>query len=92
MVVSDTDSLKSLIAVRRHSRSPVQQPATIIVASNLPPIVCTVIDISEAGAGLWVGSTFGIPDNFDLLIEGDSMKRACKVIWKETHKFGVQFK
>jgi hypothetical protein len=80
------------IAVRTLSRIPTQRPAIIIVASNLPPIMCTVIDISEAGAGLWVGSTFGIPDNFDLLIEGDSIKRACRVIWKETHKFGVQFK
>jgi hypothetical protein len=80
------------IDVRRLSRSRTQQPAMIIVASNLPPIMCTIIDISGAGAGLWVASTFGIPDNFDLLIEGDSMKRACRVIWKETHKFGVQFR
>ena len=64
----------------------------IIVASNLPPIRCTVINISEEGAGLWVGSTFGIPDNFDLLIEGGSMKRSCTTVWKEAHKFGVQFK
>lgn len=92
MGVLNTDNPKSLIAVRRHSRGPSQQPAMIIVASNLPPISCTVIDISEAGAGLWAGSTFGIPDNFDLLIDGDTMKRACRVIWKETHKFGVQFR
>jgi len=64
----------------------------IIVASNLPPIRCTVVNISEEGAGLWVGSTFGIPDNFDLLTEGDSMKHPCRVVWKEAHKFGVQFK
>ncbi len=92
MGVLKADEPQPLIAVRRHSRSPAQQPAMIIVASSLPPIKCTVINISEEGAGLWVGSTFGIPDNFDLLIEGDSIKRTCKVVWKETHKFGVQFK
>jgi hypothetical protein len=89
---SNTDNPKSLIAVRRHSRSSSQQPAMIIVASNLPAIRCTVIDISVAGAGLWVGSTFGIPDNFDLQIDGDLTRRACRVVWKEPHKLGVQFK
>jgi hypothetical protein len=64
----------------------------IVVAPNLPPIRCTVIDISVSGAGLWVGSTFGIPDNFDLFIDGDLTKRACRVMWKEQHKLGVQFK
>ncbi len=88
----NADKPPPLIAVRRHSRSPAQQPAMIIVASNLPPIRCTVINTSEEGAGLWVGSTFGIPDNFDLLIDGDLMRRPCRAVWKETHKLGVQFK
>ncbi len=92
MGASTTDKPPPLIAVRRHSRSPAQQPAMIIVASNLPPIRCTVINISEEGAGLWVGSTFGIPDNFDLLIDGDLTRRPCRAVWKETHKLGVQFK
>jgi hypothetical protein len=64
----------------------------IIVAPNLPPVRCTVIDITVAGAGLWFGSTFGVPDKFDLLIDGHSMKRPCRVVWKEPHKIGVQFK
>jgi PilZ domain-containing protein len=92
MGASNTANPKPLIAVRRHARSSAQQPAMIIVASNLPPIGCTVINISEAGAGLWVGSTFGIPDNFELLIDGDSTKRVCRAVWKEPHKLGVQFK
>jgi two-component system response regulator FixJ len=92
MDASDTDNPRSSIAVRKHSRSPTQQPAMIIVAPNLPAVRCTVIDITVAGAGLWFGSTFGVPDNFDLLIDGNSMKRACRVVWKEPHKIGVQFK
>ena len=68
------------------------EPAMIIVASHLPPIRCTVINISEEGAGLWVGSTFGIPDGFDLLIDGDATRRRCRAVWRETHKLGVHFK
>jgi hypothetical protein len=37
-------------------------------------------------------STVGVPDKFDLLIDGHSMKRPCRVVWKEPHKIGVQFK
>ena len=65
-----------------------------MVAPESPVINCTVVDISETGAGLSIrtGSTLGIPDTFDLVIEGDPKKYACKVVWKQAYKIGVEFK
>ena len=64
-----------------------------MVAPESPVIKCTVIDISESGAGLSIrmGTTVGIPDTFDLVIEGDPKKYACRVVWKQAYKLGVEF-
>jgi hypothetical protein len=91
MSVSSIENGPPALTRRKYPRTAVQQAAMIIVAPNLPPIMCTVIDISAIGAGLWVGSTFGIPKTFDLFIDGNPTKRACKVAWTEPHKLGVEF-
>src|SRR5687768_3629991 len=59
------------LPARKYLRMPCQIAAAIVAAER-SPIACTVIDISEGGAGLSlpIGSTSGIPENFDLLIEG----------------------
>ena len=77
---------------RKHPRT-LSQKAAIVVAPEFPVIKCTVTDISESGAGLsiWMGSTLGIPDTFDLVIEGDPKKYACRVVWKQAYKIGVEF-
>jgi c-di-GMP-binding flagellar brake protein YcgR len=91
MGVSSIDNELPTLARRKYQRTSVQQAAMIIIASDLPPIRCTVIDISAAGAGLWVGSTFGIPSTFKLLIDDDPTLRACRVARIEPHKLGVEF-
>jgi hypothetical protein len=52
-----------------------------------------VLDTSLGGAGLslWVGSTFGLPDTFELEIDGEP-RRLCRVAWTQPHKLGVEFK
>jgi hypothetical protein len=58
-----------------------------VALRHAPPrlrlIVCTVIDLADGGIGLWVGSTFGIPDQFELAIEGELTRPACKVAWRD---------
>jgi hypothetical protein len=65
----------------------------IVVAPEMPAIRCTVIDISPSGAGLSlrIGSPYGIPDTFDLIIEGEPKQYACRVAWKQAFKIGVEF-
>jgi PilZ domain len=52
---------------------------------------CTVIDLSENGAGLSFGSVFGIPSTFLLCIDGDNRTRHCRVIWANGKRLGVRF-
>ena len=92
MDVPSIDSEFPTLTGRKHPRT-LSQKAAIVVAPEFPVINCTVIDVSESGAGLSIGmgTTLGIPDTFDLVIEGDPKKYPCRVVWKQAYKIGVEF-
>ena len=52
---------------------------------------CAVRNISEFGAALDVPSSFGIPDEFQLVIETNQVTRQCRVIWRKEKRLGVTF-
>lgn len=52
---------------------------------------CTINDLTENGAGLSVGTTFGLPRVFRLAVDGEPLARHCRVIWTEGKKLGVAF-
>ena len=54
-------------------------------------IDCTVRNISEHGALLQVASPLGIPDSFDLMLDGEKMLLACRVIWRKERQIGIEF-
>src|SRR5260370_9432035 len=76
---------------RKHARVAAYKTATIFFGRNFRGISCFLMDISEGGAGLHVGSMAGIPDTFELLIHGETGKRPCKVAWKMGKPVGVSF-
>jgi PilZ domain len=57
--------------------------------SNEKP--CTVSDLSTRGAGLTFASTFGVPNQFQLVIDGEQYARHCRVVWTDGKRLGVQF-
>jgi hypothetical protein len=82
-----------VLSNRKYPRTPCQIPAEIVISAKLPPIRCTIIDISERGAGLSLAasSTSGIPASFDLVIEGDPTRRTCRTTWIQPRTLGVEF-
>jgi PilZ domain len=78
---------------RKHVRMPGNNKAAVIYpGGDETPIMCTVADISDGGAGLTVSSLKGIPERFQLEIKGEPMPRSCKVAWKKgPNRFGVSF-
>lgn len=78
---------------RKYPRTPGGNRAAIAyVKRHAPPIMCTVADISEGGAGLTFVSIAFIPDQFELEIKGETRIRTCKVAWRaEPHRLGVAF-
>ncbi len=78
---------------RQFPRSPGDNQAAIVfVKKNGQPIMCTVADISEGGAGLTFVNIADIPETFWLEVKGTNNLRKCKVAWRAApNRMGVQF-
>ena len=75
---------------RAHQRLPINRVARI-VADQLGTCECTITDISEGGARLFV-SDVELPERFLLQIFADkSIREECKVMWRLGGEMGVQF-
>jgi hypothetical protein len=88
-----SDNAPRVATRRKYPRTSSQKMATIHTKPGAPPVRCAVLDTSLGGAGLslWVGSTFGLPDTFELEIDGER-RRLCRVAWTQPHTLGVEFK
>lgn len=67
-------------------RSRVLKTAFIVASDKAPKLECTVRNISETGAALQLPTTYGIPANFDIVIDG-----ARHSMWRTDTKIGVRF-
>jgi len=48
---------------------------------------CTVRNFSEAGASFYISTTFGMPSNFALIIDG--VRHSCRIVWRTDTRLGV---
>ena len=53
--------------------------------------VCTVRDMSPTGASIDFDDPSIVPDVFTLVLEMESAKRTCAVLWRKDRQIGVQF-
>jgi len=76
---------------RREPRVGIYKRGRIKFGATGTELPCTVLDLTLSGAGLSVGSTFGLPQVFQLAIDGEAGTRHCRVIWTDNKKLGVSF-
>lgn len=62
----------------------------IVLGERAPRLECTVRNLSKAGAALRVSTTFGLPQHFDLVVNG--IVRRCRSQWRTDNRIGVVFK
>ena len=78
---------------RKHQRVSINRVARIQTDSGATAASCecTVIDISDRGARLFVDHD-DVPDRFHLVISGDQvMRQECRVAWRLGGELGVEF-
>ena len=63
--------------------------AFIVISEKAPKLECTVRNMSDTGAALQVSTTFGLPQAFDIIVDG--VRRRCHVAWRTETKIGVSF-
>jgi hypothetical protein len=75
---------------RRTQRRTTLKGAQIVFNAGRSTITCTVRNLSGKGAKLQVSSVVGIPDTFDLMLDGHS-RQPCRVKWRTLKELGVEF-
>ena len=90
----DEELYRSLGWGRRKSlRRHFGYPGQMHFEAGVPPRACTIIDMSESGAQLDVPGDGDVPDEFALLIGGNShVRRQCLVVWRSGRRLGVEFR
>jgi hypothetical protein len=70
-----------------HSNHRVLKIAVVLMSDKA--IQCTIRKFSATSATLEVPNTVGIPENFDLVVDG--IRRPCHAVWKSDTEIGVEF-
>jgi hypothetical protein len=76
---------------RKHQRFAINRVARIQAEHGSFSRECTITDISESGARLFVTDA-DLPDQFSLVISGEKQVREeCRVVWRLGGEMGVTF-
>ena len=76
---------------RKHVRVNLHKPGFIIPAPDAPWIECTIIDVSEKGVCLDVGS-LPVPKLFGLAFTATGeVLRICLLVWRRGELIGAEF-
>ncbi len=76
---------------RRHRRLDFNRTVFILYDLASPLFECTLLDISEGGARIEVG-TLTLPKTFILLLTPDAdVRRFCRKVWRRGTEVGVRF-
>jgi hypothetical protein len=76
---------------RQHPRVPTLKSGQILFNRRLNVVECVVRNMSEGGACLQVEDAGWLPQQFDLTVPIDGLKRACRVAWRSSDKLGVAY-
>ena len=79
------------LGARKHVRVNLHKPGFVIPAPDAPWIECTIIDVSEKGVCLDVGS-LPVPKLFGLAFTATGeVLRVCSLIWRNGEMVGAEF-
>ncbi len=76
---------------RLGTNRPRQLKAGTIAFNRAGGISCMIRNLSPKGACLEVTNQIGIPDKFELLVDVDHLRHACRVAWRRDKRIGVEF-
>jgi hypothetical protein len=79
------------LGARKHVRVNLHKPGFVIPAPDAPWIECTILDVSEKGVCLDVGS-LPVPKLFGLAFTASGeVLRVCSLIWRNGEVVGAEF-
>lgn len=83
------DAMTALAEQRRFFRKRVFRPAQIVLSEKAPKLECNALDLSAQGVRLRLSTTYGIPHEFEVIIDG--RRKPSRSIWRTDTEIGVMF-
>jgi hypothetical protein len=83
------DAMTALAEQRRFFRKRVFRPAQIVLSEKAPKLECNALDLLAQGVRLRLSTTYGIPHEFDVIIDG--RRKPSRSIWRTDTEIGVMF-
>jgi hypothetical protein len=74
---------------RQQPRQRTLKAGKIVLNHKSSLVDCTVRNLSQRGACLQVSSPIGIPERFEIVLDGVS--RPCRVRWRSGRQIGIAF-
>lgn len=79
------------LGTRKHVRVNLHKPGFVIPAPDAPWIECTIVEVSEKGVCLDVGS-LPVPKLFGLAFTATGeVLRVCSLVWRNGEMIGAEF-
>jgi hypothetical protein len=64
---------------------------TLYFNKGYSSLECVIRDISESGARIQMGETFGVPSRFTMSISGEDMRVEASLRWRTSRNIGLSF-
>jgi hypothetical protein len=74
---------------RTQFRKRILKTALIVLSDSAPKLECAARDVSAGGAHLYLSTTYGLPNHFDVIIDGK--RKSCRSVWRSYTEMGVMF-
>jgi hypothetical protein len=79
------------LGARKHARVQLHKPGFLIPAPDAPWIKCTIVDVSDSGVSLEIGS-LALSSIFGLAFTaGGEVLRVCAPVWRRGEFVGARF-
>ena len=92
LAVEHTQAKQPVSAERRtEQRRRVLKGAVLSFNNGYSSFECVLRNVSEHGAKLSLGETFGLPTKFSLAISGEAHARVARVRWRRQTEIGISF-
>ena len=88
-IIATMDTTANPTEKRKQTRKRVFRAAQIALSEKAPKLECAVRNISEQGTRLSVSTTFGLPQQFEVIINGG--RKRSRSVWRTLTELGVVF-
>lgn len=78
------DAMTALAEQRRFFRKRVFRTAQIVLSEKAPKLECNALDLSAQGVRLRLSTTYGIPHEFEVIIDG--RRKPSRSIWRTRYR------